>query len=440
MKLARTFTTSILWRGFYFLSVLILNILVSRHFEADGSGQIYYITNLFALGVMLISFCLETPMGYYLSQKKLTEAQLSVTAVGWSILVMVPAYFVISYFAGTKGIPFAQNDFKISANAFLAGNLLITFFVALFYAKLDFVLPNILLVLVNLVLIILLPNNELVGRFLSNSSYINIYFIGFFVQGLLLAFAFFIRYVKWKDLQLFPPGMIRPFFYFAAVALVTNSMSFLMYRIDYWFVNKYCSEPTDLGNYIQACKVAQMFFILPAIIASVIFPVTASGGSFEISEKMQTVSRVLITLYAVLCSGVAIVGYWLFPFIFGTTFQPMYFPFLLLIPGILAYSVVHLLAAFFSGSRNLSIGIITNIITLSLIITGDILFIPQFGIRGAAIVSSTGYIFLMCTLIFVHKRKYNSLFFDFLLLKKNDIVLMRQLLLNAVAKKNSNEL
>ena len=30
MKLAKAFTTSILWRGFYFLSVLLLNILVAR--------------------------------------------------------------------------------------------------------------------------------------------------------------------------------------------------------------------------------------------------------------------------------------------------------------------------------------------------------------------------------------------------------------------------
>lgn len=439
MKLARAFTTSILWRGFYFLSVLLLNILVARHFEADGSGQIYYITNLCALAVMLISFCLETPMGYYLSQKKLTEAQLSVTAIGWSILVLVPAYFIISYFAGTKGIPFAQNDFKISANAFLAGNLLITFFVALFYAKLDFVLPNILLVLVNLVLIVLLPNNEFVRNYLSNSLYINIYFIGFFAQGLLLTIAFFIRYVKWKELHFFPPELIRPFFYFAAVALVTNSMSFLMYRIDYWFVNKYCS-PADLGNYIQACKLAQLFFVIPSILAGVVFPMTASGRKIEVNETIQLLSRGMILIYGLACAALVSVGYWLFPFVFGETFNNMFWPFLLLVPAILSYSVIHLLAAYFGGKKVLSIGFWGNVLTLALIITGDMLFIPSYGIKAAAIVSSSGYIFLLCFMIMAHIREYNSSFSAFLLFRRSDWVLLQKTITHAISSRKQEQL
>ncbi len=438
MKLAKAFTTSILWRGFYFLSVLLLNILVARHFEADGSGQIYYITNLFALAVMLISFCLETPMGYYLSQKKLTEAQLSVTAIGWSVLVLIPAYFIISYFAGTKGIPFAQNDFKISANAFLAGNLLITFFVALFYAKLDFVLPNILLVLVNLILIVLLPNNEFVRNYLSNSTYINIYFIGFFVQGLLLAIAFFIRYVKWKELHLFPPELMKPFFYFAAVALVTNAMSFLMYRVDYWFVNKYCS-PADLGNYIQACKLAQLFFVIPSILAGVVFPMTASGRKVEVNETIQLLSRGMILIYGLACVALVSVGYWLFPFVFGETFNNMFWPFLLLVPAILSYSVIHLLAAYFGGKKVLSIGFWGNVLTLALIIIGDILFIPSYGIKAAAIVSSSGYIFLLCFMIMAHIREYKSSFSAFLLFRRSDWVLLQKTVVQVISSRKQDQ-
>lgn len=438
MKLAKAFTTSILWRGFYFLSVLLLNILVARHFEADGSGQIYYITNLFALAVMLVSFCLETPMGYYLSQKKLTEAQLSVTAIGWSILVLVPAYFVISYIAATKDIPFAENSFKISANAFLAGNLLITFFVALFYARLDFVLPNILLVLVNLVLIALLPNNEFVRRYIGNSTYINIYFLGFFVQGLLLAVAFFTRYVKWKELHFFPPELIRPFFYFAAVALVTNSMSFLMYRIDYWFVNKYCSA-ADLGNYIQACKLAQLFFVIPSILAGVVFPMTASGRKAEVNETIQLLSRGMILAYTLACVVLASAGYWLFPFVFGKTFNNMFWPFLLLVPAILSYSVIHLLAAYFGGKKLLSIGFWGNVFTLAFIIAGDRLFIPLYGIKAAAIVSSTGYIFLLSFMITAHKRQYKSSFSDFLLLRRSDWVLLQKTVTQVIYSRKQDQ-
>ncbi|MEJ8819337.1 lipopolysaccharide biosynthesis protein [Lacibacter sp. H407] len=425
MRLSKAFTTSILWRGFYFLSVLFLNILVARHFEAGRSGQIYYITNMFALAVMLVSLCLETPMGFYLSQKKMTEAQLFVTAVCWSIVVLVPAYFIIGYYANSKEIPLLQNDFKISANAFLAGNLLITFFVALFYAKLDFGLPNTLLVLVNLLLIILLPNNEFVNTYISDSAYINIYFIGFFAQGLLLAIAFFVRHVKWREMHFFPRELIKPFFYFAIVALVTNSMSFLMYRIDYWFVNKYCS-PADLGNYIQACKLAQLFFVVPSILAGVVFPMTASGRRIEVNETIQLLSRTMIMLYGLACIALASVGYWLFPFVFGETFSNMFWPFLLLIPAIISYSVIHLLAAYFGGKRVLSIGFWGNVSTLTIIIIGDILFIPSYGIKAAAIISSSGYLFLLCFMIMAHIREYKSSFSAFLIFRRSDWDLLKR--------------
>ena len=189
MKLAKALYTSILWRGVYFISVLLLNILVARHFEADGSGQIYYVTNIFAFIMMLISLCLETPMGYYLSQKKLNETQLSALALVWSMLVMIPAFFLIRQFSGAEEIPFERSSFELSANVFLAGNLLITFFVAMFYAKLDFIVPNLLLSGINLLLIALVPNNTVMQGLLTDEQYITLYFSGFLLQGVFLAIA-----------------------------------------------------------------------------------------------------------------------------------------------------------------------------------------------------------------------------------------------------------
>lgn len=430
MNLTKALSTSILWRGIYFLSVLLLNILVARHFEAKGSGQLYYLTNLFAFVLILISLSLEGPMGYYLSQKKLNETQLSIFSVCWTIIIMIPVYFIIHYFsASIVNSSFERNDFELSASVFLAGNLLTGFFVALFYAKMDFVIPNILLAFVNLLLIILVPNNEAIKAILSDSMYINLYFFGFFLQGFLLAIAFIIKYVKRENIQLIPKEVIKPFFYFALIAVVTNSMTFLMYRIDYWFVNKYCSA-SDLGNYIQACKLAQLFFIIPSILAGVVFPMTAAGRKEEMNEKMKVLSRGLIFFYFLACVFLAVIGYWLFPFVFGSTFTKMYYPFVLVIPAILSYSVVHLLAAYYGGKKVLSVNFWGNVISLIVIIAGDIIFIPVYGIEGAAIVSSVGYICYMTYMLFAHAKEYKSKFSDFLFIRKSDLRLLYNLLTN----------
>ncbi len=427
MKLATALSRSILWRGFYFLSVMLLNILVARHFQSEGSGQMYYVINLLAFTLILISFCLEVPMGYYLSQQKLNETQLALIAVGWTLLIMLPGWFIIRTLPAPKEGLLQLAGFHFSATSFLTGNLLISFFVALFYAKMDFVLPNLLLVAVNLLLIVLVPSNEWMSGYMSNEIYVQLYFFGFFMQGFLLMLAFFFRYFKWNAIKRFPVELIKPFFSFAFIAVVTNSMTFLMYRIDYWFVNKYCGD-NELGNYIQACKLAQLFFIVPSILAGVVFPMTASGRKEEMNQKMQLLSRGLILFYSVACMFLLVTGAWLFPFVFGPTFQKMYLPFILLAPAILSYSVIHLLAAYYSGKKVLRVNLTGNILALTVIVLGDLLVIPVYGIAGAAMVSSVGYLCYMSYMLLAHAKEYNSRFVDFLLFRKSDAQLLIGLL------------
>ena len=203
-------------------------------------------------------------------------------------------------------------------------------------------------------------------------------------------------------------------------------MTFLMYRIDYWFVNKYCGDD-ELGNYIQACKLAQLFFIVPSILAAVVFPMTASGRREEMNEKMQLLSRGLILFYSIACLCLLLTGFWLFPLVFGSTFQKMYLPFILLIPAILSYSVIHLLAAYYSGKKVLRVNLTGNILALTIIVTGDYLIIPKFGIAGAAVVSSIGYICYMSYMLLAHAKEYKSSFVDFLLFRKTDAQLLMRL-------------
>jgi O-antigen/teichoic acid export membrane protein len=422
MQLSKALTTSILWRGLYFLSVLLLNVLVARHYEAGGSGQIYYITSIFAFVVMLISLCMETPMGYYLSGKKANETQFALLSIGWTLLMLLPVYAAVRFYTSWAVIPFEKSSFILCAMSFLCGNMLIGFFIALFYARLDYIMPNLLLTTVNLVLILLVPNNEFIAGIITTKQYINLYFFGFLAQGLLLTIFFVIKYTRRKQVGFIPAAIIRPFISFTFITLITNAMTFLMYRIDYWFVKKYCtsdySDMSDLGNYIQVGKIGQLFFILPSILAAVVFPMTASGQKQNINEKMQLLSRCLILFYMIACFILAVTGYWLFPF------GSMYVPFLLFIPGILSYSVIHLLAAYYGGKKVLSINFWGNVIALTVIVTGDILVIPSYGIRGAAVVSSTGYVSYMIYMMVAHTKKYGTSFSDFLLFKKTDALML----------------
>lgn len=157
------------------------------------------------------------------------------------------------------------------------------------------------------------------------------------------------------------------------------------------------------------------------------------------NEKMQLLSRGLILFYSIACLFLLLTGAWLFPFVFGPTFNKMYLPFILLTPAILCYSVIHLLAAYYSGKKVLRVNLAGNILALTVIVIGDWLVIPNYGIAGAAVVSSAGYVCYMSYMLLAHAKEYNSRFVDFLLFRKSDARMLLGLLKEKLSPAKNNE-
>jgi O-antigen/teichoic acid export membrane protein len=136
----------------------------------------------------------------------------------------------------------------------------------------------------------------------------------------------------------------------------------------------------------------QLLLVLPQIMASVIFPRSASGADrLELNNALMVIARLLWQLFLLVFSVCALWGRQLFIFVFGETFNLMQAPFLWMLPGIYCLSVQALLIAYFSGKGMVKINVIGNIIGLVVITGGDFLLVPRYGIIAAAIVSTAGY-------------------------------------------------
>jgi O-antigen/teichoic acid export membrane protein len=204
-----------------------------------------------------------------------------------------------------------------------------------------------------------------------------------------------------------------------------------LYRVDYFFVEKYCTAD-ELGNYIQVSKIVHLFFILPTILASAVFPITAGGRKEDINKLLTLLSRSIFLLYTLCCVVLALLGKWLFPFVFGESFTGMYQPFLWLIPGIISLSGIFTLTAYFAGRNRIRINIIGSVYALVVIVVGDILFIPKYGIEAAAIISSIGYIVYQVYIITVFKKEYQTAVADFFIFRSDDWKLIKQTVTNSL--------
>jgi O-antigen/teichoic acid export membrane protein len=430
MSLMQLLLKNIFWRGSYFFSVFVLNIVMARYFEAQVAGYIYYLSGIFSFLLLIGSICLETGMTFYGIKNGIAPAALGWLSIGWTIFATCVLVACLFFFYNNNGDYFNRQTTLLYAASYIFGILLTTFFATLFYAQKINALPNVILTVTNFLLIgyaifLIKTNSFKHGGFTMPDAYFFIYTI----QGILLSVAYFTVNKKVKGALLSKHSLLQITRYSLTV-LFGNIIFFLVYRIDYWFVKNNCTvcDPADLGNYIQVSKIVQLFLVLPAMIASVLFPHTVAGNIINTQKNVVIITRAMLLLYLIAGVFLFFTGRQLFPFVFGKSFSNMYLPFLLLFPGLLALVISTLMAAYNGGIKKLSINIIGCLLALAVIVTGNVLFIPRYGINGAAVVSSVGYICGMLISVIDFCKRNRVAFSSFFIVKRQDILLIKAMI------------
>jgi O-antigen/teichoic acid export membrane protein len=420
MQAVKTLWQSFLWRGLYYVSAFIINILIARHFEASLSGSVYYLSSIYAFAVLLSSLSIESGIIYFSAKAQIPVAKLFSFSLIWSLVTGLVTFLLVFIFFKNAYPGISRSLLVLSAVLYISGNLLTTYCAGFFYAGNNFRLPNLIIIICTVILIILIPyGGRSVIPAVKNENYFYVYFGSFFVQGICMAMAAKFKYIKAGLFHFITMAEFRMLFRYCALAFTGNIIFFLLYRIDYFFVEKYCTAG-QLGNYIQVSKLVHLFFILPTILASAVFPMSAGEQKDGINKLLPLLSRSIFSLYAIACLVLGLTGQWLFPFVFGASFTSMYQPFLLLIPGILALSGVFTLTAYFAGKNKIKINITAAVFALMVILAGDIIFIPKYGIVAAALVSSIGYLVYQVYIIRAFKKEYECNAVDFFIFRLSD--------------------
>jgi len=420
VPITRTLYQNLLWRGIFYLSSFALNIAIARQYEAAGSGYFYYLISIYSLGVLFISISLESGITYYASRQEIAPAKLQGFAIAWSLAAGLISLLAAYIFVPAQYNGATRSFLLLSAFCFISGNMLSTYAAGLFYAKEEFRLSNSISAVFNFVLIAMLVSGVLKEEFFK------IYFISFLVLGVVVSIGYSVKYNISPLTGFLNLAEFKLLFRYCLPAFLANLLFFLLYRLDYWFVENWCS-PEDLGNYIQVSKLGQLFFILPTILAGAVFPLTAGGKKEEVNQMLATISRLMLMLYILACGVLAACGQWFFPALFGKSFGGMYIPFLLLIPGILSLSGLFTLTAYYAGKNRLSVNIYGTLIALAVIIAGDSIFIPRYGIHAAALVSSIGYIVYQVYVLLIFKKEYGTPLPDFFIPKPTDLAVLKRI-------------
>lgn len=428
MPIVRILYSNILWKGFFYFSTFLLNILIARVFEAALSGSIYYIINIYAFIHLISSLSMESGIIYFGSMKEIDTSKLLNFSLLWTFIVAIMLWILMTAFGNFSYRNISQTLIITSGLTFICGNLLYNYSAGLFYAQQNFMVPNVISLFFNMLLVIILPYHAFtLIPAVTAANYFYFYFFSFLAQGLCTVIAFTLLYQKKIDLHLPSQEEFKKLFRFSLLSFSGNIVFFLLYRIDYWFVEKYCSS-MELGNYIQVSKLGQLFLLFPSILATAIFPLTASNQKESIYKGLALISRLFLFFYAIICLILILIGHWFFPFVFGETYASMHVAFIYLVPGILALSTLYTLTAFNGGRNKQKANLFGCILALIVVVAGNLLFVPLYGINAAAAVSSIGYIVFQAYVLYDFKKEYSVKLSSFFIFRLEDINQLKKIM------------
>lgn len=442
MQFTKALQHSLGWKALNTVLTFFINLLLVRILGAAGSGDFFYSIAWLSFFTLAISWSMEAGITYYGANNVSSIPSIILFSIPWLVLQAIGSWWFLDIIT--------LNIQKHIAWLYVISNLVIIYISALYYAKKMFFSINVIICIVNFIVLISLgwlysTNNHGAESFfnLLNQKIYNdssalfqlntsgnsknsyhlagiVYFIGFAIQALVLVFVYLLR------LQIIPfvpvnrPTLIRNIFLYSSVAFISNLLFFLVTRVDYFFVEKYCND-IELGNYVQVSKMGQLLVLLPSILAGVVFPFSSGTNDNNFLTKLQMLCRITSLLFVPAAFILVFVGYWLFPWLFGNGFRLMYPSLLLYLPGFYCLSLVALLAAHLAGRAMLNINLMASGLSLILVVTGDVLFVKLGGIYAAAAISSVAYFACLLYLLKVYEKKWGTKASSFIIPGASDL-------------------
>jgi O-antigen/teichoic acid export membrane protein len=366
-------------------------VVIARWLGADGFG-VYAVVNVtVALALQIGSAGLPSANTYFIARDRETVAPVWANAIAFALIigslltvgVLALAWLRPSVFGGVSArllaiaaisIPF-QLLFILNLNVLLALDRIRQ--LNLF----DGLLPA--LVLVNAVIALVFLHKQLTFLIALNT-----------VVGSALSFVLMIylrRLIAAKtptrpartDMQLLKRMLVYGVKFYVSIMAGT-----IILRADLLIVNRFRGA-AEAGVYGIASQFSFLLLMLPGVIATLLFPRVAATqddrGEFAVLVTRHTTLVMLMT-----CLGAIVLAY-LLPFIYGANFGDATVQLLILLPGIFFMGLESVLVQHFTGTGLPAAIPWFWVITVAFNIGLNLLVVPRFGARGAAVNSTLSY-------------------------------------------------
>lgn len=181
--------------------------------------------------------------------------------------------------------------------------------------------------------------------------------------------------------------LLKESFIYGGKTYIANALSFLNYRLNMILIAFFLA-PVAVGLYSVAVGVSGKLFIITGSLATVLFTKISSISHTEANNFTPKVVRHTLFIMIVCSVLLFLLARPLIEIILGSNFLPSVLPLIILLPGIVAFGIEGIIATDLSGRGKPQFAAYASFVCLIVNFFLNIIFIPRWGISGAAFAST----------------------------------------------------
>jgi O-antigen/teichoic acid export membrane protein len=384
------------------LSHLLLRIVLGRELGPSGLGVYTLVFTIYMLGMQFACFGVSAALTKYVAEFSddlaKTKEYISSGMIG-SIAtgsLMGVALFLLSSIISTNvfNIPEMTDLLKITAICFpfiamhkAVIGALNGFRSMKTYAFLNIAL-NASILLISGFMVLYLN----MGVFGAVSGFV----LPTIILGL-ISVLFVRSYLMLPQISLLQNEILRDVLHFGFYVVLGNSIGFIYTHIDSLMIGYYLDE-VEVGFYAVSAIFVQAITLIPSAIQRVTSPMIARSYAKKeyesILKLLKSVALKVFLISLLLSLFLVIFGRTLIISIFEDVFLPAYVPLIILLIGYTVYSMFMSIGTFYASIGKVQLSYKIALFSAVLSIVMNILFIPKYGIIGAAMATSVSLIVL----------------------------------------------
>jgi len=216
-------------------------------------------------------------------------------------------------------------------------------------------------------------------------------------------------------------SILKDFFSYGLKAYFANILGFLHYRIDQFMLNIFLN-PTAVGIYSVAVGISEKLWLIPQSASTILFPkVSSETDEKSLKEFTPLVCRNILWTTIFLSLILYLITPWLIVLLYSKQYLNSIVPFRILLIGAITLAGSKIIANDLAGRGKPMINTYVGIISTSLNIILNFLWIPKFGIIGSAWATSVSYSVTLLIKIIVYSRISGNRIVDIIFIKKSDL-------------------